>query len=1513
MIRLLCLFLFCFISSHSAFSASPEITVVYNKGIAPIKFTTQDGAPSGILNEYWRFLADKSGLNFKFIEVPTFEKSLEMVKTGKADLHAGIFYTEDRSRFLSYSEPVFDLNYYIYSTLDIPLIKTLDDTRGFLVGIVQGGYTENYARQQIQESQLVVFKNYADMFDAILNGDLKIFISSNIHLNYYLAVNQLDNPFQHHSHKLFQQTYYGATAQKNQSLIESIKKNQLSLTKIEKQHLKDRWLTYKIHTTVSPKIKTLTAEEIKWVQSHPTINVSNEMDWPPFDFNVDGTPMGLSIDLLNLIANRTGLNLNYRYGHSWSELQNMVKEKKVDLIHSLNRSTYREQFIRFTKPYIANQSVIVTRKDNTDIKHTTDLNHKTVAAINGYNQKHVLEKMLDNVTFMEVSSPLDALRAVSSGQADATIRFNGVASYLIHQHLMSNLHFVNEFNTAAENMNELFLGVRNDWPILQSIMQKGLDSISMEEMNRLKEKWISMDFESNTDTNVIPLTQAEQEWIKANPVITLGSDYRWAPFDFTNQQGEHDGLSADFIKLITERTGLKINIDSDIWSNVMMRMKQGKLDGLACAVKTAPRAQYLNFSSPYLHIPTAILVKKDNIDIHSIDDLFDKTVATNKGSYMHDWLSEQYPEIKLHLTTSNEVSMEAVSYGKADAYIGNLAVANYIIRNKLLTNLKVVTKLDSMITATAVATDIHKPILTKIIQKALDSITEQEKQDILKKWYISTTEQKVPLTENEQSWLLAHPVIRISGAPKWAPVSFRQENGQYAGIISDYLSLVEQKSDLSFTFIPADNWSDALQMMNNNLIDMISAVSIDQRRKKDMDFTDGYLKTDAVLITRNDIKYIKDFDQLKNRKVGSIQNVLVTKYIQKDYPALKLHKMKDAPSGLKALSQGQIDVFVLDIPTFEYYTKALSLANLKISGLTPYSFTIALGISKNHPELKSILNKVFDMMSQKEKNDIYNNWITFEEPLIDYSLIWKTALAAVIFLALMGYWNMRMSREVSLRKKAEYEAVKASKAKSDFLANMSHEIRTPMNSVLGFAELLDNMISEPEQKSYLKSIRSGGTALLDIINDILDLSKIEAGKMIIKPDVMSISHLFNEMDDFFKARISQKNLEFIVDIDPNLPTFVKMDGLRLRQVLTNLIGNAIKFTEDGHISLVCNNIHINEQQNMVDFTITVSDTGIGIPEVHQKSIFNKFEQQDGLDHSKYGGTGLGLAICKSLTRLMGGTIRVESEFEKGAAFILKFKHIPVSKEAVATDILDSISVAQFEPATILIVDDVKDNRQLVTGHFKESRITFCEAENGKEALTVLSSTPVDLILMDLRMPVMNGYETITAIKQKDEWQHLPIIAFTASVMGEDLEKVNQYGFNGYLRKPVSRRELLQSVATYLSISDTAEKQKVDIIEHTDINTAMLEDFLLSIDEHLLPEWNHIKDKGDFELIQQFAVKLNKNAISHQIDHMVIYTEQLQEMISSFDIIEVDSMMKQFPELIHALRQKLNTIEGQDDT
>jgi CheY-like chemotaxis protein/nitrogen-specific signal transduction histidine kinase len=482
---------------------------------------------------------------------------------------------------------------------------------------------------------------------------------------------------------------------------------------------------------------------------------------------------------------------------------------------------------------------------------------------------------------------------------------------------------------------------------------------------------------------------------------------------------------------------------------------------------------------------------------------------------------------------------------------------------------------------------------------------------------------------------------------------------------------------------------------------------------------------------------------------------------------------------------------------------------------------------------------------------------------------------------------------------AKVLAETANRAKSEFLAIMGHEIRTPMNSIVGLSQVMLSKTDNPTQKNYLKIVSDSSKTLLSLIDDILILSKIEAGQMKISPDPADLRVAINGIKQLFHRNTEGKNLSFIIEIDDQLPQTIFIDELRLRQILLNLTGNAIKFTHTGFVKI---EVKVLDKKNgKVTFEIAVIDSGIGIPDHDQQLIFESFSQLSGMDARKYGGTGLGLSISKRLLDLMNGTIRINSTPGQGSCFTVSFQNLDYSEEFVdAQNQIETFDEkVSFSGSKILIVDDVKFNRDLILAYLDIYDLKLFEAENGEAAIQMAKECVPDLILMDIRMPGMDGYQATKIIKSEKLTAHIPVIALTASIVQSEIGNL-QTQFEGYLRKPMKEESMINELKKYLpytilkSTNDVSSILQVEAPK-TGFSTPDMETKAL-FETKFSQEISTQSESMINDSLIELAANMEAFAIQYKIPQLEIECVKLKSHIEAFDFDKIQNSLIQIKEV-----------------
>lgn len=516
----------------------------------------------------------------------------------------------------------------------------------------------------------------------------------------------------------------------------------------------------------------------------------------------------------------------------------------------------------------------------------------------------------------------------------------------------------------------------------------------------------------------------------------------------------------------------------------------------------------------------------------------------------------------------------------------------------------------------------------------------------------------------------------------------------------------------------------------------------------------------------------------------------------------------------------------------------------------------------------------------------------------EYTQSERSILTVFIELLVNVQGRLRSLLQLSEAKEAAEEA---NKAKSEFLANMSHEIRTPMNAILGFSESLYHKLKVPANKKLVNSVLSSGNLLLSLLNDILDLSKIEAGKLELETQPVYLNSIIDDVKILYQDKAREKGLELSVLKDSEVPEILMLDEVRMKQIIFNLVGNAVKFTHEGFVQIGVS--YSKPASGVPELTVKISDSGIGVPEGQQEIIFEAFRQQFGQSTRAYGGAGLGLAISRRLAHKMGGSIRLESEVGKGSVFCLTLPVAEVDeKDLPFSMISDKNEQVIFHGSELLVVDDVPSNIEALESLLESSNLRIHGCESGEEALKYLETRRPDLILMDIRMAGMNGYETAEQIRKDPDKKDLPIIALTAALPGKTNSHLNR-NFNRMLFKPFKRSDLLQELKKYLkhTLVPGNEPSEPEVPEFlrplTKEEKKLLPGAVSELKSSFLPRWEGIRNTLDLIRINAFADDLEALGKNTRIEPLCQYARELKENTETIDLEAMQKNLLRFREII----------------
>ena len=673
------------------------------------------------------------------------------------------------------------------------------------------------------------------------------------------------------------------------------------------------------------------------------------------------------------------------------------------------------------------------------------------------------------------------------------------------------------------------------------------------------------------------------------------------------------------------------------------------------------------------------------------------------------------------------------------------------------------------------------------------------------KYYDNITQMEMLSTE-ERAYIASAGPITVAISADMVPVEYYDEKtGTYRGTIPDSLDFISQSTGLTFRYVPREDVDKLNAQMEAGEVQMISSIVIHEEIVSSLNVavTDSYFSSNFVLVSKHNQHGIKDMNGVMILRRG----YPLFAWIAKNNGYTNIQYANSFEEGLDAVESGEASFTMLTGNGVNTMLDHAYYRDLETTVIPNSNFDFGFGVSNNaDPRLFSILNKsVASMTQEMQTKFLINNLSTSRQnrtTLRDFiaenqAPLFITMIVLVLMITTFVIFNARKITKLNRQLRAEViRADESNAAKSEFLSRMSHDIRTPLNAILGFASLAREEPDVPPQSAdYLEKIDTSGRYLLGLINDVLDMSKIESGKVELHEESVNCQKFLNQIADVNRAEAADKGIRLITDFSGIQECWIIMDKLRTRQIYANLISNAIKFSKSG------TEIHwtVNTESTgpgTVQVITVIDDQGCGMSEAFLKKIFQPFEQ--GNPEDAVIGTGLGLSIVNSLVSLMGGTIQVESEIGKGSTFTIRLDRrigAPQNEKPEKRE----ISLASISGAHILICEDNKINFIITEKLLKKAGCSCDSAGNGKIGVKMFADSAIgfyDAILMDVRMPELNGLEAAKEIRSLNRTDAgiVPIIALSANAFDEDVQKSLDAGMNDHLSKPIDQQKLYETLA-----------------------------------------------------------------------------------------------------------------------
>ncbi|MCL2213617.1 MAG: transporter substrate-binding domain-containing protein [Treponema sp.] len=890
-----------------------------------------------------------------------------------------------------------------------------------------------------------------------------------------------------------------------------------------------------------------------------------------------------------------------------------------------------------------------------------------------------------------------------------------------------------------------------------------------------------------------------------------------------------NGFSALFCDWLTDLIGIPFKPALYDWSKLITDLDNGIVDFSGDITPTAERIKKYYMTDSIAQRTLKYIMLKNNVSLSEIAEVRTLRFAMLNGVTTYNYVvsSQAHENFEVVFVNSAQEAYALLKSGEVDAFLeeGILEAAFDIYID--IESIDFYPVIYNPVSMTAYREELS-PVIS-VVKKAIRNAGTSFLSEMYKQGEMEYRRHKMYLllNEKERDFLHNNKVIPFVAEYYNYPISFYNKyEKQWQGIYFDVINEVSKLTGLSFSIVNDEHteWPALLNHLETGNAFMISElIPTDERRVK------GFLW--ATIPTLNDRYALLSKTETPNVTIKEVLNARVsipqdTAYSEvfsawyPNHPNIFIYESSD--DAFKALDRGHVDMVMSSqrrLLAITYYHEFSGYKANLIFDRTAESY---FGFNRDYADLCSIISKALSLI---DVNGIADQWVfrtyDYKGKLAQAQVPWLIGASVLLLSVLTLVFIILMIKRQEgknledLVNKRTAEAQSANRAKSNFLANMSHEIRTPLNAIIGMTEICKHT-SNIDKKDYaLGKIEDASTHLLGLVNDVLDMSKIEANKLELSPVRYNFRNMLQKVINVINFRLDEKKQKLLINIDDKIPLHFIGDDQRLAQVITNLLSNAVKFTpkEEGIIRF--NAVLTGKTETEYELKIEVADNGIGISEEQKNRLFNAFGQADSGISRKFGGTGLGLVISKRIVELMGGTIWIESELGKGACFIFTVKAQKCDDEQTEqTEPVYEMYHNEYAGKSLLLVEDIEINREIIIALLADSGLAIDCAVNGKDALDriVADSNKYDIVFMDLQMPLMDGYEAARRIRAMEAelekvtsvYRHIPIVAMTANVFKDDIEACLYAGMDDHLGKPLNINEVFGKLRKYLYL-DTMPK------------------------------------------------------------------------------------------------------------